>query len=133
MKKSILFIAIVTLFSCSKSDNNSSDPLKRKWYPVDRTVDGITSPYDDHEDCGKDYLYFYGDNSVKFVDIFDCEPETNWDGYYDRNGNSLTLHILGQTTELTIIELDTFLKLQYSLDTNDDGVDEIIVEKYSKK
>lgn len=97
--------------------------LKNKWYYKEITINNITEPYPDNEDCGKDYMQFYNVNSVKNIDVFDCEEDTDWIGTYSRVDNLLTITANSTTRESEIIELTNHsLKLQYFVDYNNDGV-----------
>lgn len=132
--KKILFLSLLAFASCSKNDDDSNNvTLSRKWHQVKTTVDGVIYPYDDHEDCGKDYIEFYGENSVKSVDIFDCEADVDWIGTYSTNDNFVTIYVDSQSQEFEIDTLTSSkLILKYTTDYNDDGILEIHLEEFSK-
>lgn len=125
---------MIALSSCSDGNENSSNiTISGKWYQRESVIDGVVFPYDDNEVCGKDYLQFYGSNSVKSVDVFDCTLETDWSGNYSINGNLLTITVNGQSADFEINSLTkSYLELKFSTDINNDGVSEIHIEKYDK-
>ena len=101
MKKLLgLGFAMLVLASCSGDDDSSStggvnmDHLVKKWYPVSTTINGHTIPYDDHEECGNDYIEFTEGGVFKEVDIWDCEA---WEdtGTYVVDGNTITTTVDG--------------------------------------
>lgn len=123
MKKKALVFCSAIFFSCSNdNDNNNNSPLRGKWYPRETLANGTSHPYEDHENCGKDYIQFYGSNSIKSVDVFDCESYTDWVGNYTQQENQLTISVQGTTRTFEILSLtETTLSLQYLNDYDLDG------------
>lgn len=120
MKKFLgLGLVMLVFASCSDDDsssnNNNQNPdpdpstidinhLEKKWYPVSTIANGITIPYDDHEECGYDYVEFADGGVFKEGDIWDCEL---WEdvGTYTVDGNDITTNIDGYIEEVTITKL----------------------------
>ena len=84
---------VLFLFSCSSDDNGGSidtQKLLGKWYFHSQTVGGTSFPYNDHEDCGKDYLEFLENGIVKNVDIWECEEDIEVADYFV-SGNKINI------------------------------------------
>ncbi len=134
MKYKILFLAMsVALFSCGTGDSPPSEPsIYKKWYYKEVVKDGLVIPYTDHESCGKDYIQFYDVDKVRNVDIWDCEADYDWEGTFILEGDELTL-FNGSTSRSVLITTLSFddLIFEYFADTDDDGIEEHFVEKYT--
>lgn len=119
MKKFLGLGLVMLLFaSCSDDDsssNNNQNPdpnpstidmnhLEKKWYPVSSVINGVTIPYDDHEECGYDYVEFADGNVFREVDIWDCEVVEDT-GSYVINGNTITTTVHGFEEEVTVTKL----------------------------
>lgn len=130
-------ILLVTL-SCSKSkeeevavENNFS--ITGKWYIKEFVVNGILIPYDDHEPCGKDYFEFFGTNSVKSIDVFNCEEITDWIGTYSKNGNTLIINTGTETYNTEIIELTAHsLIYKFNYDADGNGTIDLVISKFDR-
>ena len=129
-----LGLGILMLASCSSDDSGSSidaSKLTKKWYYSTTKVLGQTFPYEDHEECGKDYIQFIDGGVFKDVDVWDCEEYedvANW----TLDGKKITLTFFGQSTTATIQKLtDTSLQVTYKDDFNEDGKDETVVQTYT--
>jgi hypothetical protein len=136
MKKlSVLSLAILSAFaiSCSSDDSpTTSGDILGKWYFKEYKVQGQTIPYDDHEECGKDYIQFNADGTGANVDVWNCEldvaPFT-----YTKSGNSISVTSDGMTDTAQIVELSSStLKVKVSYDFDDDGDDESVTEVYTR-
>lgn len=123
LKFSGLLLASALLFSCSSDDDNGSASIVGKWAFVDTVVDGVSEPYDDHEDCGKDYVEFKADNTYVSVDVWGCEEDVDDYGTYSLNGNKLTIN--GMTNDVTIT--NTRLSIIAMEDYDDDGTLEEVI------
>ncbi|MGQ2983254.1 lipocalin family protein [Flavobacterium sp.] len=112
MKKLIgLSLALALFASCSDDDSSSSssvnmDHLTKKWYPVTTTINGVDIPYDDHEECGNDYIEFIEGGVFKEVDVWDCEPMTDT-GTYTVANKTITTVVDGYTEVATIKSLSS--------------------------
>ncbi|MDR6969064.1 hypothetical protein J2X31_003090 [Flavobacterium arsenatis] len=138
MKKIKLFTALLIttlLFSCSSDDNGgstTSGDLLGKWYNKEYIISGQTFPYDDHEECGKDYIQFNSDGTGASVDVWDCEEDVA-PFTYTRSGNTITVTSDGESDTVQITELSsTTLKVKISYDFNEDGTDEEVIEVYTR-
>lgn len=141
MKKTKLFGVLLfagVLFSCSSDDNgngnggNNSEAILGKWYNKEYIVLGQTLPYDDHEDCGKDFVEFSPNKTGRFVDIWICE-EFEDSFTYSISGNKLTVTADGETESARITELsNNTLKLKVTYDFDGNGTDEEVIEVYSR-
>lgn len=136
MKKLNLFLISIILISgisCSSDDDNGgghSGNIVGKWAYVNTVVNnGTPIPYDDHEDCGKDYIEFKSDNTFIQIDVWDCEEDIDAYGNYTFENNILTLSDMGESYSLEIIQLtQTSLSLKGQDDYNEDGTaDDIII------
>lgn len=129
-----LGLGILMLASCSNDDNSNSidsSKLTKKWYFSTTKVFGQTFPYDDHEECGKDYLEFLSSGILKSVDIWDCIPYSE-DGAWVLEGNKITVSVDGEVSTGTIDKLtDTELQLTIQGDFNGDGNNETIVSTFT--
>jgi hypothetical protein len=131
MKKfNLLALAILSSFaiSCSSDDGPStSGDLIGKWYFKEYKVEGQTIPYDDHEDCGKDYIQFNANGTGANVDVWDCVEDIAL-FTYTRSGNNLTVTSDGESDTVGITELSaTTLKIKTISDFDDDGDDETVI------
>lgn len=122
------------LFSCSSDDSSAttSGELTGKWYYKEYRVAGETIPYDDHEECGKDYVQFNDNGTGASVDVWDCvddiAPFT-----YTKTGNSITVSSDGESNTARILELSaTTLKVKVTYDFDGDGDDESVIEVYTR-
>ena len=133
--RKILFGALVasTFFmSCSSDDDSSSsNPLTGKWYATTITIGQATFPYDDHEECGKDYIEFSGTNKVVFVDVWDCE-EYKDEGTYKTSGNQLTISMYGDSVTAEYNISGNILSISSTYDYDGDGKKELVIEKFQK-
>ena len=136
MRKIYLVGAVaLSLFlkSCSKDDGpTTSGDLLGKWYWKEYKVAGQTIPYDDHEECGKDYLQFNSNGTGANVDIWDCTPDVGV-FTYTRAGNNITVTSDGISDTGQIIELSsTTLRVKTSYDFDDDGDEEEVIEVFTR-
>lgn len=129
---------LILLFSCSKDDKEpeiTSQPIEitGKWYHKEVVVDNVTYPYDDHEDCGKDYIEFFDTNKIRSVDVFGCQNDILWTGTYTKVNNNLSINNSLYNLDVEIIELSTkSLAYKYKYDRDNNGVEENYVEKYDR-
>lgn len=138
MRKIKLFsLALITglLFSCSSDDNGgttTSGEIAGKWFNKEYVVAGQTIPYDDHEECGKDFIEFSSNNTGRYVDINECEEES--DAFtYAKDGNKLVITQLDGVENAEIVELSsTTLKLKFTYDFMEDGNEVTVIEVFSK-
>lgn len=136
MKKILLSAIAIALFSCSK-DDPAPTPIPAatilgKWYQRSTVIDGEVYPYEDHEACGKDYIEFYGLNQIRSIDIFDCEPNTDFQGTFTLNTNQLSITDGIDTISGTVAVTYTTLVFTYLMDENEDGVNEQHIETYDR-
>ena len=118
MKKLLsLGFALALLTSCSDDDSSSLDltNLQKRWYNVSSIVNGKTIAYDGNEACGKDYLEFLANNTVREVDVYDCQEDPDvTTGTYSATEKTLTTTIDGETIVYTIKKLNAKdLQIQY--------------------
>lgn len=134
MKKVILLISAITLFSCSKDDNNQPEPnIYGKWYHKEIVINNIIFPYDDHEPCGKDYLEFYDENKIRSIDVWACEEDIDWIGTFSKTGSNLTISNGTESRTVEIIELTAnSLVYTYAFDQGNDGIVENFIEKFDR-
>ncbi len=136
MKKILLAALTLSLFACSKDDkkvdNYYETAILGKWAPTTTTANGITEPYDDHEDCGKDYIAFQAGGVLSTTDVFNCEEETNF-GTYAISQNFIVANLYGASQALTITNLTPAeLVVTYMDDYDGDGTEELVTERYER-
>ena len=135
MKKTLMVVAMTTLFGCSKDDNqaNVQSTILGKWFYKEQIVNGVTFPYDDHETCGKDYIEFSNNNSIKGIDVWNCKEDIEWVGTYLKVNNSLTITNGDNNLTVEITELTAkSLVYKYTSDENGDGILENYIEKFDR-
>lgn len=124
MKSKIIIVTIASFicFSCSKNDSDEStaQSILGKWNYKETIINDVTYIYEDHEPCGKDYIEFYNENSLKSVDVFGCQPITDWTGTFSKNGNTLIIYNGQENITTEIIEL-TQNKLSFKFNYDNDG------------
>lgn len=119
--------------SCSGDDDNSvkSADLVGKWYPVSYKYSGVTIPYGDHEDCGKDYTEFLANGILNDVDVYQCEAQSDA-GSWSLDGNKITVIFDGDAETAKITKLSgTTLQIEFTEDFDGNGTDEKVVETYT--
>lgn len=133
MKKILVVISCILLFGCDNSDEKTNPTLFRKWYFLDITVNGVAYPYLDNEPCGKDYIEFKSPNIVRLVDVFGCEEDEEWVKSFSFENGVLTFFDGATETipyQVTRLDYD-FLIYTYTLDNDNDGVNEEYIVRYS--
>ena len=137
MTRKILALGFAALFlaSCSKDDDNSIDESKltKKWYFESTKVGGVTFPYDDHEECGKDYVEFVPGGVFRDVDVWDCEDDV-YTGTWDLDGKKLTIVEGGEADSVTITTLTaTKLVVKSTFDFDGDGTEEVAFASFTSQ
>lgn len=129
LKLSAILATSLFVFSCSSDDEpTTSGELTGKWYFKEVRVQGQTIPYDDHEECGKDYIQFNANGTGANVDVYNC-VEDSAPYTYTRSGNNITITSDGQSDTVQITELSsTTLKVKSTYDYDDDGDEEQVIE-----
>lgn len=129
-----LGLGLLLLASCSSDDGGSSidvSQLTKKWYFNTTKVAGQTIPYDDHEDCGKDYIEFVEGGEMRQVDVWDCEEYVDT-AEWTLEGKTITISFFGQSASATITKLtETVLEVKTKYDFDEDGDEETVVETYT--
>jgi hypothetical protein len=135
--KKLAYLSALCLFlfstSCNSDDDDNqqmdqiivtSDLIVGKWYFVDIVVNGLSIPYDDHEDCGKDYIEFKDNGTLWQIDVWDCEEDAEQIATYSiSDGN---LFIEGELIDVLALS-SNILSIKAEEDYDDDGnLDEII-------
>lgn len=118
-------MAAALLVSCSDDDSSSSVSVEKlvgkKWYYNSYKFAGQTIPYDDHEECGKDYIQFFDNGTAEDVDIWDCEADIET-GNFTLVGKTLTIVSDGDTQTATVKQLSSNkLILEATEDIEDTG------------
>ncbi len=133
LKLSIFLLLGLFVLSCSSDDGaTTSGDLIGKWYFKEYKVQGQTILYDDHEECGKDYIQFNVDGTGANVDVYNCvedvAPYT-----YTRSGNNITVISDGTADTVQITELSsTTFKFKTRYDFDDDGDEESVIIVFTK-
>jgi Lipocalin-like domain len=134
MKKLLGLALMAGLFaSCSDDDSASTsvnmDLLFRKWYPTTWVVNGQSMPYDDHEECGNDYLEFMSGGTAKFVDVWDCEEYVD-EGTYTVDGNVITTNLDEFGNESVEVKKLTSTDLVIEQTYTEEGVTVTVQQKF---
>ena len=99
MKTRFLILAFLSLglfTACEVKDDSPNDTqqineeLLGIWYFDAMIVQDEEIPYDDHEECGKDYIQFNDDGTYQQVDIWGCEEDIDAEGTYTATENTIT-------------------------------------------
>ena len=124
----ILFIASLSLVSCNDDDENVfSGNLLGKWnYSKEgEIVNGqeVLTNYEHETGCAKDNVEFKSNGTFVNTDYFgDNCVEDQAEGTYTRNGNTIVASSYGESTTLTIKQLNsTMLKITYQ-DFDDESI-----------
>ncbi|NMH25719.1 lipocalin-like domain-containing protein [Flavobacterium solisilvae] len=133
LKLSAVIATSILVFSCSSDDGPStSGELTGKWYNKEYKVAGQTIPYDDHEECGKDYIQFNSNGTGRSVDVWDCEEDSE-NFTYTKTSNSITITMGGESATAQIVELSSStLRVKVNYDFDGDGDDESVIEVYTR-
>ena len=136
MKKLLFQTVLCLLFvttSCSTEDDDpgskngvtvTKELLVGKWYFVDQVVNGTRIPYDDHEECGKDYIEFKEDGTLWQMDIWNCDEDLEQTGVYSIS-DELTIN--GESIHVVALNSSTF-SIKGEEDVDEDGeLDEVIL------
>ena len=137
MKNSIFpsVLCLIFLFISCTTDDEQDDStniivvkkeiLVGKWYFVDEVVNGVSIPYNDHEDCGKDYIEFKENGTLWQMDVWDCDQDFEQLGVYTISDGKLTMN--GEVID--VIKLNSsILSIKGEEDYDDDGkIDEVIL------
>ena len=139
MKKICFLLIAISFIACNNDDDNIVTPgepetsILGKWYHVNMVINGEVYPYDDHEDCGKDYIEFYDVDKIRSIDVWNCEEDLDWEANFFLTNNMLTFVEEGITTTTEVLELtETTLSYTYEMDLDDDGVEETIIENFDR-
>lgn len=137
MTKKFLVLGFAALFlaSCSKDDDNSIDASKltKKWYYESTKVAGVTIPYTDHEECGKDYVEFVAGGVMRDVDVWDCEEDVFLLGW-SLSGNKLTVTDGTDVETATVKTLsNTKLVVSSKFDFDGDGTEETVYQNFTSQ
>jgi hypothetical protein len=90
-------------------------------------------PYDDHEECGKDYIEFNDDGTYQQVDIWGCE-DIDAEGTYTATENTISLTLTdSETVVLDIATLNAdVLLIEGMEDFDEDGEDESVQQRFTR-
>ncbi|PRX39749.1 lipocalin-like domain-containing protein [Salegentibacter salegens] len=144
MKKQILLFAFLSfgLFTACDSDDDSpeepqqiNENLVGTWYIDAMIVEGEEIPYNDHEDCGKDYVEFNEDGTYRQVDIWGCEEDVDAEGTYTANENSISLTLTD--SEMVVLDIVTLnsetLLVEGMEDFDEDGEEEVVQQRFTRE
>ncbi|RZJ35752.1 MAG: hypothetical protein EOO51_04050 [Flavobacterium sp.] len=134
MKNKFLALGLlaVAFAGCSKDDDPSIDydQLNKKWYYDTTVVNGHSFPYDDNEECGKDYIQLLADGTYNDVDVFECNEYTDT-GFWTREGNVITISDGVNSAQGTVKKLtSTRFEVKTTYDYDGDGNDDTVIERY---
>lgn len=128
------FVLAACLTSCSNDDDknddntgNTTEMLVKKWYYESTIYNGVTEPYDDHEECGRDYLEFLENGVLREVDVWDCEIYSD-EGTWELIGEEqLRLSMYGDYINAKVLLLnENELRLEIAFEEDEDDREIII-------
>lgn len=144
MKKQVLFLAFLSfgLFTACDTDDDSPEETQQIntnlvgiWYIDDMIVEGEEIPYNDHEDCGKDYVEFNEDGTYRQIDIWGCEEDVDAEGTYTANENTISLTLTGR--EMVVMDIVTLnseeLLVEGMEDYDEDGEEEVVQQRFTRE
>ncbi|SFU41783.1 Lipocalin-like domain-containing protein [Pustulibacterium marinum] len=143
MKKtfvSLLTAGLIAMtISCNSDDDaTTNEPtagtvtaelMEGKWYFVDTQINGISIPYNDHEDCGKDYLEFKADGTLWQIDVWDCELDYEQIGTYAITDGDLYMN--GDYVDVTTLTANA-LSITIMEDVDEDGTPEEVISNFDR-
>ena len=136
MKKILtLVLGLTMMAACSSDDDGSStvdnSKITKKWYHNSTIIFGQEFPYDDHEECGKDYVEFLVNGTFKDVDVWDCELDVET-VTWKLEGSKLTLVFPDGSKELIVSKLtETVLEVTHQEDYDGDGAEETVISTFT--
>ncbi len=143
MKKQILLFAFLSFgfFAACDTDDDSpeetqqiNEELLGVWYIDALIVEGEEIPYNDHEDCGKDYVEFNEDGAYRQIDIWDCREDIDAEGTYTANENTISLTLTGR--EMVVMDIVTLnseeLLVEGMEDFDEDGEEEVVQQRFTR-
>lgn len=144
MKKQILFLALLSfgLFTACDSDDDSpqekqqiNEELLAIWYMDAMIVEGEEIPYNDHEECGKDYVEFYANGTYRQVDIWGCEEDVDEEGIYTATEN--TIRLGSSENDMVVLDIVTLnsdtLLVEGMEDFDEDGDEEVVQQRFTRE
>ncbi|WP_037320179.1 lipocalin family protein [Salegentibacter sp. Hel_I_6] len=143
MKKSFLLLAFLSfgLFTACDTDNDSAETqqlnadLFGTWFIDAMIIEGEEIPYNDHEDCGKDYVEFNEDGSYRQIDVWGCEEDVDAEGTYTANENTISLTL--NDREMVVMDIVTLnsetLLVEGLEDVDDDGEEEVVQQRFTRE
>ena len=143
MKTRFLILAFLSLglfTACEVEDDSPNDTqqineeLLGIWYFDAMIVQDEEIPYDDHEECGKDYIEFNNDGTYQQVDIWGCEEDIDAEGTYTATENTISLTLTdSETVVLDIATLNAdVLLIEGMEDFDEDGEDERVQQRFTR-
>lgn len=144
MKKQILLLAFLSfgLFTACDSDDDTPEETQEInqellgiWYIDAMIVEGEEIPYNDHEDCGKDYVEFNQDGAYRQIDIWGCEEDVDAEGTYTATDNTISLTLADrETVVMDIVTLNTEeLLVEGMEDFDEDGDEEVVQQRFTRE
>jgi len=144
MKKQVLLFAFLSfgLFTaCDQEDDTPretqeiNEDLLGIWYIDALIVEGEETPYNDHEDCGKDYVEFNEDGTYRQIDIWGCEEDIDAEATYTANNNTITLSF--SENDVVVMDIVTLnaetLLVEGMEDVDEDGEEEVVQQRFTRE
>lgn len=144
MKKQFLLLAFLGLglFAACDSDDDTAEEeqeinqeLLGIWYIDAMIVEGEEIPYNDHEDCGKDYVEFNEDGTYRQIDIWGCREDVDAEGVYTANENTISLTLTGSdmvALDIVILNSEELL-VEGMEDFDEDGEEEVVQQRFTRE
>lgn len=144
MKTRFLLLAFLSfgLFTACEVENDSPDDTQQineellgTWYFDAMIVEGEEIPYNDHEECGKDYIEFNEDGTYQQVDIWGCDEDVDAEGTYTATENTISLTLTdSETVVLDIATLNAdVLLIEGMEDFDEDGDQEMVQQRFTRE
>jgi len=144
MKTRFLLLAFFSfgLFTACEVEDDSPDATQQineellgTWYFDAMIVEGEETPYDDHEECGKDYIEFNEDGTYRQIDIWGCEEDIDAEGTYTATENTISLTLTdSETVVLDIATLNAdVLLIEGMEDFDEDSEEEMVQQRFTRE
>jgi len=142
MKKQLLLLAFLSFgcFTACDSDDDSpetqqiNEELLGTWYIDATIVAGEEIPYNDHEDCGKDYVEFNKNGTYRQIDVWDCEEDIDFEATYTANKNTITITF--SEDDAVVVDIVTLnsemLLIEGMEDFDEDGEKEMVQQRFTR-
>ena len=144
MKTRFLLLAFLSfgLFTACEVEDDSPDDTQQineellgTWYFDAMIVEDEEIPYDDHEECGKDYIEFNEDGTYRQIDIWGCDEDVDAEGTYTATENTISLSLTNRETvvlDIATLNADVLL-IEGMEDFDEDSEEEMVQQRFTRE